>query len=79
MELSRTEAAQAIEDFLAGRGGAHDWDDFISIPISDRELNAIRLVCAMLPEIYPPEAANQYCGSGGIRFLESVKHFLLRP
>ena len=76
IKLSREEAALAIGDFIEGRGGPHDWDDFISIPIRDRQLDAIRVLCAMLPDIYKPAAPNQYCGEGGIAFLAAVKTFL---
>lgn len=77
MKLSRKEAALAIGDFIEGRGGPHDWDDFISIPIrGDRQLDAIRVLCAMLPDIYKPAACNQYCGEAGFAFLAAVKTFL---
>jgi len=39
---------------LSQSGGAHDWDDFISIRISKNpELEAIRLKCGNLRDLYP--------------------------
>ena len=42
--LDRTpeEVAGFISDFLDGTGGEWDWDEFESIPITDRELEGIR-------------------------------------
>ena len=31
--LTRSEAAEVIENFLEGRGGPYDWDDFCTFPI----------------------------------------------
>ena len=36
------EVAGYIGDFLDGTGGEWDWDDFISVPITDPRLEAIR-------------------------------------
>ncbi len=36
------EVAGFIKDFLDGRGGEWDWDEFESVPIADPELEAIR-------------------------------------
>ena len=43
--LSRDEVAQYIEDFLEGRGGDRDWDEFTSIRIRDPDLDRIRQSC----------------------------------
>jgi len=63
--LTREEVAHQIETFLAGGGGPYDWDDFISIPIADSDLEAIRARCAGLPEEFPPIQETEYCGEGG--------------
>lgn len=39
---SAEEVARYLRDFLNGTGGDWDWDDFISIPITDARLEAIR-------------------------------------
>jgi len=42
VERTRREVADLIEGFVDKTGGDTDWDDLTSIPIVDRELNAIR-------------------------------------
>lgn len=41
-DLTAREVENCLRDFLNGRGGAWDWDDFTSIPITDPTLDAIR-------------------------------------
>ena len=73
MKIIKSEIAQVIENFLSGKGGRLDWDDFISIPIkNDPELNAIRIRCAELPDSYPPDLPGHYCSDEGIGVLQSV-------
>ncbi|MBX3563241.1 MAG: hypothetical protein KF730_01565 [Sphingomonas sp.] len=42
-DLTPRQVSNALRDFLDGNSGQWDWDDFISIPIRDRTLDAIRL------------------------------------
>jgi hypothetical protein len=72
MKLNAVEVCQSIEDFLAGRGEARDWDDFISIPIEDSELNNIRLICAKLPDSHPPATKTEYCNEQGQKVLREL-------
>jgi len=77
MKLTREDVISYMENFLANKGEAHDWDDFISIPIDDAELDLIRDRCAQLPEEFPPVSKNQYCGPAGqavlMTFLKQLK------
>lgn len=41
-DLTPKEVESYLRDFLDGRGGAWDWDDFTSIRIADPTLDAIR-------------------------------------
>ena len=41
------EVAGFLRDFIEGTGGAWDWDEFESVPITDPELEAIRREAAM--------------------------------
>lgn len=45
-DLTATDVLDYLEDFLDGRGGDWDWDDFTSIPITDQSLERIRLEAA---------------------------------
>lgn len=58
-----------IEDFLDGKGGPWDWDDFISLPINDPFLDQIRLHCASLPEEFPPGENENYCSAEGEKIM----------
>ena len=72
MKRTTENVMEEIRKFLTGRGGAHDWDDFLSIPIHDPTLNAIRMECAELREKYPPGLHREYCGEEGIRRLKEI-------
>jgi hypothetical protein len=43
VHLTRADVVKIIRDFLDGTGGAHDWDDFLSLKLDDPELEKIRL------------------------------------
>lgn len=42
LERSADEVARYLRAFIEGTGGEWDWDDFISIPIANSKLEAIR-------------------------------------
>ncbi len=75
---SRREVADIIENFLNGRSGERDWDDFISVPIRDEELNQIRLRCAALPEEFPAYRSDEYCSNAGREVLKNYATELRR-
>jgi hypothetical protein len=77
MKLSREAAADTIARFLAGEGGAWEWDDFISVPVKgDSELNALALFCNLLRDIYPPTEPGQYCSDEGMQVLRRIEEYL---
>jgi hypothetical protein len=76
VHLSRAEAAKYIEDFVMGSGDAWDWDDFISIPLDDPELDKIRVQCATMPDRYPPTRPRQYCNENGTAELRRLAETL---
>ena len=48
-DLNPADVAGYIDDFLKGDGAAFDWDDFVSIRITDARLEAIRLEADLVP------------------------------
>ena len=71
--VTKADVAKYIEDFLTAAGGPYDWDYFISVRIkNDPELEAIRLRCGQLPDLYPPNEPRQYCSDEGIRVLREI-------
>lgn len=72
VKVSREDVEKYIEDFLSGKGGPWDWDDFISIRIKNNpELERIRLICARLSDQYPPDQGG-YCNSEGMKVLGQI-------
>lgn len=72
MKRTIDEVISEITKFLNDKGGAHDWDDFISIPINDKELDAIRIECSDLRENYPPGEKRQFCSDEGLERLKVI-------
>ena len=67
--FTKAEVADIIERFLDGGGGEWDWDDFLSIPIADPELDEVRQRCdATRDEAY----RNQWCDPAGFVELRRI-------
>src|SRR5262245_39173367 len=49
------EVATILRAYLDDTLSASEWDDFVSVPIADPRLEAIRDRCCHLEEEYPPE------------------------
>ena len=73
MRRDRSKVVKLIDDFLAGRDRAHDWDEFISIRISgDPELELLRRQIAGLPDAYPVGQQVGYCNPDGLKALREI-------
>jgi hypothetical protein len=64
--MTAEEVAATIENFVEGRGGPWDWDDFVSFEIVDPQLDAIRERCNRLSEEFPAGERGGYCGPEGV-------------
>jgi hypothetical protein len=73
-QVTPSEICDILTRFLDGTGSPYEWDDFISINLSDPKLEAIRQRCEGLREEFPPHVSNQFCGPQG---LEIVRGFVL--
>lgn len=67
---SSLKVAETIERFINGTGATWEWDDFISVPIKDPELDKIRSNCSRLPEEYPPTRKGEYTSERGVDVLK---------
>jgi hypothetical protein len=76
---TREEVAKILEDFLSSRGGAWDWDDFISFSLDDRELETIRLRCAKLDSEFPATEKGRFCGPEGFEIIRGHIRQLRAP
>lgn len=72
MRRSRTEAEQYIRAFLEDSGGRWDWDDFISIPIDDPEVDKIRRAAIDIRDRFPPTREEHYCSEEGVVELQKL-------
>lgn len=43
--LGKDAVIEMLENFLEDNGGPYDWDDFLSLPIADPDLEAVRRRC----------------------------------
>ena len=72
---TKAEVARAIEAFILGNEQPavgqcpYEWDEFISVPIANPELENIRIRCAQLPEEFPSTTPQTYCNPQGIQVL----------
>jgi hypothetical protein len=70
---SKEEVATILEEFIEGRGGKWNWDDFVFVDIDDPELDRIRERCDLLSHEFPPDAPGQYCSDRGV---EVIRNFI---
>jgi hypothetical protein len=63
--VSPADVADTLEAFLTAGDRPHDWDRFLSSPLADPTLDAVRLRCRRLPEEFPPKGAGEYCSDAG--------------
>ena len=78
-ERSRGEVADIIERFVDGICGKWDWDDFISWPIVDPQLDTIRTRCAGLSQEFPTTQKGHYCSEAGVEVLRQMVKDLRQP
>jgi hypothetical protein len=80
MAMIKNETAyvkDCLRRFLYSESGAWEWDDFISTPINDNFLNAVRLVCLHIPKQFPPDdKIGSYCNKNGIELLIKIEESL---
>jgi len=74
--MNQNEIADLIERFLNGTGDEWEWDDFISMRLTDPGLESIRVRCAKLPLEFPPSRPNEYCGDDGRIVLKQLVKML---
>lgn len=65
---TRTDVADILEAFLNGHLSDAEWDDFVSVPISDPHLDDIARHVGRLPDEFPSEERS-YCGPEGMEVM----------
>ena len=69
---TRKEVADLIRRFLSGNVSPWEWDDFISIPLRDPQLESVRKVCGSAPDDYPALEPARYCNQEGAEMLRKL-------
>ena len=72
MSQERTQIAALIRRFVQGNVEPYEWDDFVSIPLKDPELEELRIACVNLPKRFPPSDRRHYCSQAGLENLEAL-------
>lgn len=72
MTNERVQIADLVRRFIQGNVESYEWDDFISIPHKDQELEELRVACVRLPKDYPPADRRHYCSQAGLAKLEGL-------
>ena len=70
--MTALEVRDILMRFLDDKTGPYEWDDFISVPIRDQMLDAIRERCIGLPVEFPPEVPGHYCNESGDNVLRQL-------
>jgi hypothetical protein len=72
MKRASEEIANTIEGFVSGKGDQWAWDDFISIRLSDPELEAVRQKCVAIRDQFPPTDPKAYCSEAGLAEMRKI-------
>ena len=68
--MNYEQVATVLENFIEGRGGDWDWDDYTSgMKFTDPYLRSIQTRMSLLPIEFPPTTMGQYCGLEGIEVI----------
>ena len=61
-----------IEGFVNGTGDQWAWDEFISLRLSDPELEAVRQKCVAIRDQFPPTDPKAYCSEAGLAAMRQI-------
>jgi len=72
MKRTPEEVANTIEGFVNAIGDQWACDGFISIRLSDPELEAIRQKCVSIRDEFPPSDPRAYCSDAGLTVMRQI-------
>jgi len=64
--------AATIDRFVDGKCEEYEWDDLMSHPLVDPELEAVRRECADIEVAHPPRHEKEWCNDEGGRALRRI-------
>ena len=77
--ITRQEVVSLIRSFLNGSIGDWEWDDFISAPQRDPEIEAVRQRLIAIYDEFPAGKSGGYCNNGGLIELTRIADVLEAP
>lgn len=77
-ERTPAQVAKFMEDFLTGAGPKWEWDDFLSTPVADAELEKMRERCRHLDLEFPPDKPGRFTNDQGFAVIRGYLDQLRR-
>jgi hypothetical protein len=78
VQRTPAQVSKFLEDFLNGAGPKWEWDDFLSTPVADTELEKIRERCRHLDLEFPPNKPSAFCSDQGFTVIRGFVDQLRR-
>lgn len=78
IDRTPAEIAKFMQDFLNGTGPKWEWDDFLSTPLADPELEKIRERCRHLDLEFPPDKPGAFTSPQGLAVIRAYLDQLQR-
>jgi hypothetical protein len=72
MAISKTEIMDILERFLKGTLGSWAWDDLISAPIKDQELESVHKELLKIRSDFPSGAMGAWCSREGVEQIKRL-------
>ena len=69
--MTYTQVADTLENFITGKGGDWDWDDYLNTRFSDPYLLGVQERMNGLQQEYPSGKRNEYCSPEGIEVIKT--------
>lgn len=76
--MTKKELAALLRAFVGGTARKWDWDDFISVPQRDPEIEHIRRRLLTIDQDYPPTKPGEYCDEQGAQAMLRIADALLK-
>jgi len=73
------EITKLIADFIEGKGGPYDWDDFVTLPLQNPDREKIRKECFEIYHNYPSKKKTEWCSEEGMQQLRKLYAQLSKP
>jgi len=75
-DLTLRQIVDLIDELLNGTIGPYDWNDFLTLPMKDPEIDNVRKECAAIARKYPPQNKKDWCSEAGKNELLAISERL---